>query len=217
MKRVLCIGFAFAILCANAQRKGITSMKNDQILNVWLSATDRALQLGFEPVPNLQALPPQALADSIQWSQRFLKAAGNPHETKAAVQVSMHRAHRDTPDLIRAQFVNRDIAIDYIEGINFVLLRMTGSGWTPADVTECAFRYLNVEGADHKWVFQVHAPLSNGTQFSSNDETDPMNMFSWSSRVDGGIHHGQLFFLGYKKDSQRAGYKDGQRWFTGSK
>ena len=216
MLRTLCITAFFATVCATAQRKGITGMENDQLLTAWLSAASRADWLGYEPVAKLSGLPPPALADSLQWSERFFKEAANPHLTKQPVQAGIHRAHRDTPDLIRMIFQDGDIRIDYVEGANFVLLRLSGTPLNAAVVMELAGKYLNVEAEDHKWAFDVRPPLSDGARFSSSPATDPMNMFTWSSRFDGGIHNNQLFFLGYKKHSQRAGYKDGQRWFSGA-
>lgn len=195
------------------QKKGKTKLENDRLLKAWLTVVERAERYGFDPAPSIRDIPKTAFNDSVRWADECFTESANPHREGISAETSIHRARRDTPDLIRIRYRDGGSALTYIEGINFIVLRVEGQQWTKDSVTTAVRRYLRPTPAEGLAAFDVPERPVNGARFSTSEQTDPMDMVGWPSRLDGGIENSELFFFVYKKHPQRAAYQDGQSWF----
>jgi hypothetical protein len=186
----------------------------------WLAAVDRAES--YTPVRDLDELPPQALADSGFWCASFFPSCADPHEPALSARPFVHVATPDTPDLLKFDYVVNGISVALIESRNFALLRVTRES---ADVLARASAERAEEirrvvaaifgGAEPPCVgtFELPKAIEEGATFSTAASANPLLLTTWRDRVDGGIHHGCLYFLCYKRVSQLVGFWNEREWF----
>ena len=193
----------------------------EQLITIWLDVADRVGPADYHSVDDLAAVSGQARADSRHWAHSFFSPAASPHQA-AKVRHSVHLARADTPDLLRHEYAFGGLDLEVIESRSFTLIRIAPAALDvlalpeaerPRAVKRAAESLLHLEGAHHKWDFQLPALLAEGVRFSTNPAADPLGMRHWHERADGGIRRRALYFLCFKKIGQILGYHDVQRWF----
>jgi len=197
----------------------------DNLIIAWLDAVDRATAAGFVRVERLDQLPAQARADSVHWAQYFFTDASSPHNPALQLAHSFHLARADTPDLVRHDYRAAALALRVVESRNYTFVFIeqppileTAAEKRKAVVEQTAHAVLRMDDARwpqlaHTWRFVLPALVEEGTRFSTRPTELPEGMPSWTSRVDGGVHHGELYFLCYKKRDQMQGFLNSQSWF----
>jgi hypothetical protein len=207
----------------------------EELVSQWLGVVRRAT--GFVEVKDLAQLPDGARVaqDSQSWTGRFLTPAANPYSVPG-VRRSIHHATEDTFDVVRHEYEAANQRLVVEETVNFVLVTVdapleslqTGNENAKQDeINRVAAVVLkmagtmvgqNLQPAPYVWTFRFPAALREGSRFSTDPGQDPRRMWSWASRVDGGIHQGRLYFLCFKKPESTSGRyltPDGQHWFDG--
>ena len=194
-------------------------MQGEELLVAWLGAIDRVSRNDFVSVENYDALSARVKGDSSLWSERFFTAGANPNAQTTPVKRSFHLATVDTPDLLRHEYQFKQWNLDVIESINFTLVRVQPGIMNLRDAERLSFislaakEILNLQDAEHQWIFQFPAKVTDGIKFSTNLGADPLNLASWKDRADGGVHQGVLYFICYKKFFDMGDYRDIQNWF----
>ncbi|MBI4703942.1 MAG: hypothetical protein HY744_22770 [Deltaproteobacteria bacterium] len=201
----------------------------------YLALVDAAAPDGFVPLASFADLEDGAAVerDSQLWAGRFFRPEASPWRDGLAVTRAAHRARSTTQDLLRHGYRLEELQIAVFESAAFVLVRIAGplpgagDDATAAAIARLADRVLARSGAyddvfgqrvPYEWRFQYQAPLGEGARLSTAPDADPMVLSSWAARVDGGIHRGELFLLGYKARASGDGrlvFLDGRHWFDG--
>ncbi|WP_437678658.1 hypothetical protein [Sorangium sp. So ce131] len=196
----------------------------------WIAAVGRVPPGGFTPVERAEDLPAQARADSFFWCDTIFRSEANPHNEALGARHALHAATADTPDLVRHEYSAGGLELTVTEGRNFVLVQVDRSsvdilslcGPDRVDaVRRVADSIFNPGGAytlDPAVPVACPPPgetpvLDEGTGFSSNPAVDPDLLACWRDRTECGVKEGRLYFLCYKKSSQRAGYANASQWF----
>jgi hypothetical protein len=186
---------------------------------------------------------------SMAWMWRFLLPEAGPYREGALVERSFHRATATTVDILRHRYEIEvedgpdrpkvKIALRVFECIDTVLIVVDAIqgksvlGTPAADRAELLTwiakrlllrtgvyvqelgRYAKVEYA---WTF-LYDSLEEGAWFSTDPTVFPLDMLDFPLRVDGGIRHGRVFFMAYKKYQFKTGrtsfWFDGKHWFDG--
>ena len=186
----------------------------DDVTSIWLDSVDRVAEGAYRPIAGRDALPAQVRADSALWADRFLSSAANPHLRGWDVAWSYHLATKDTPDLIRAVYDIPGHGLDVIESRAYLITRIhEPAPATPQEVATVAELLLAKPPDAAAWRFQFSTALTEGGRFTTNPSIGPLDIMDWPDRVDGGIRHGRLYFLQFKKIPDRQGYPDLRRWF----
>ena len=196
-------------------------MQGTELIDIWLNIAERRVPRDrYRPVASLDELPARVRGDSSLWGERFFTPAADPSRQTRARR-SVHVADAHTPDLLRHEYAFKGWQLEVIESINFFIVRATGTPpileRTPAErgdaIRALAAAVLQMETADHRWVFDIPPAPGEGARFSTDPSADTLHLVSWTSRVDGGISQGRVFFLCYKKFFERADYRDIDLWF----
>jgi hypothetical protein len=232
---------------AAGPQKGATAVSADQSdfnqaaeerIQQWLGLVWRLGLNDYTPLDDLTTLPDGARVaqDSRSWAGQFLTSAANPYEGRRTVRRTVHRATADTFDTLRHEYEALGKRLVMEETVNFLLLTVDSP---PADLQATNERTKqeeiqglaalvlrmsgtrvaeNLQPAPYQWVLRFPTPIAEGARFSSAPEQDLRRMWSWASRVDGGIHRGRVYFLAFKKRESTSGRNitpDGQHWFDG--
>jgi|ERR1022692_1409829 hypothetical protein len=210
----------------------------EQAISRWLDAMRLAEPRGYVEMQDFHELPDGARVEqnSMSWSEKFFTAAANPYHQKLSVRRSVHHATPDTFDVVRHKYdaVGKRLVVD--ETVNLILITVEqplddlltkGEGEKRNEINKIAGLLLkmsgtmvatNLQDAPYLWVFRFPATIRKGARFSTNPEADPRRMWSWASRLDGGIHEGRLYFLCFKQRESTSGRimsPDSQHWFDG--
>jgi hypothetical protein len=184
-----------------------------------------------------------ALADGARvqqnsefWSGKFLTPAASPYRQTQPVRRSIHHSTPQTVDVLQHRYEVAGIHLLVQESANVFLVTIDhplneflaeDEAAKQADIVKIAGVLINMSGtmtaqnlreAPYRWVFRFPPGLVEGSHFSTDPTVDPLMMWSWASRVDGGIYHNRLYFLGFKQKeatSGKIGFPDGQHWFDG--
>ncbi|XYI00111.1 hypothetical protein ACMHYB_10330 [Sorangium sp. So ce1128] len=200
----------------------------------WLSAVARVPPDGFTPVERFDDVPAQARADSFYWCDSIFRSELNPHNEALGARHAFHAATDDTPDLLRHELTAGGLELTVTEGRNFVLVQVERSSLDVLSlcgpdraaavrrVAEALFNTgvesntVGVPSAAGPVLCPVPrevADLEEGTVLSSNPAADPDLLACWKDRTECGVQGGRLYFLCYKKSSQRAGFANAWQWF----
>jgi hypothetical protein len=186
----------------------------------WLAAVDRAEK--YVPIRDRGELPPQALASSCYWCAAFFPSCADPHDAALSAEISAHVATADTPDLLRYAYVVNGVPVDLLESRNFALLRVARASvdvlaLPPAErakeIQRIAAAIFSSVDRQQAWSFVLPKKIEEGTTFCTDPSANPLLLATWSERIDGGIHHGSLYFLCYKRVAQIVGFWNAQEWF----
>jgi hypothetical protein len=209
-----------------------------EVVDGYLAVVDRVPAGGFTELRSFDELPDGAGVerDSRTWAKRFFRPAASPYADGADVKRYAHRAVEGTFDLLwHMVTVEDELDVAVIESVKFVLVRVhprSGPVLSPDEaatataIAALADRVLAMTGTapgpfggaqPYRWTFQYQQPLGDGARFSTAPDADPPVLASFTERLDGGIHHGHLFFLGHKVRSGdgRIVSLDARHWFDG--
>lgn len=220
-----------------ADERSVDQAAQEQIAK-WLRAVREIHPGDYVEVHDLRSVPDRARVeqDSSSWTQRFFTNATNPYTQKGAVRRSIHMATPDTFDVIRHEYdaVGKHLVVE--ETVNFILVTVEPPLDALSTIDERAKQdeigkiaalvlrmsgtkvATNLQEAPYHWAFRFPATIHEGTTFSTNPEQSPQRMWSWASRLDGGIYGGRLYFLCFKKGESTSGRMftlDAQHWFDG--
>jgi hypothetical protein len=211
------------------------AQETDDLIGAWLNMIDRAGD-AWVATPNLGLLPDgqRVQQDSEKWCALFLKPGADPHRAGAMPAIAIHRATPDTADIIRYDYAMGRTRLRLYETVDFVLLRVEraenellnlSQDRIPGVITGIAGILLNKPAPDgpvpvpaQTWTFPFAGPIREGSRFSTGASQDPHLMPSWTSRVDGGIRGGHLYFMCFKKRRSGDGkliMPDSHHWFDG--
>jgi hypothetical protein len=212
-----------------------TVIDSDTFINSWLDIADRASKNGYVPVKSYNSLPNRVRGDLFYWSERFFSKDGNPHAQPENIEMhpetikyGVHVATSDMPDLLRYEYQAKGLHLEAIESAAFTLIRVKSPNNILSlkdeeripTINTIATSILNMEDLNspdqevrHRWNFKFPPKIADGIRFSTDPNANLISMYSWISRADGGIHHGNLFFICFKKHSQKAGFGDMKAWF----
>jgi hypothetical protein len=191
-----------------------------KLVQSWLASVDRAEK--YTPLHDLAELPPQALASSGFWCASLFPSCADPHEPALSARVSVHVATADTLDLLKHDYVVNGISVALIESRSFALLRVAREsadvlaqvpsrrGEEIRRVAAVVFGSTDQQPAP---AFKLPRAIQEGVRFSTAPSAHPLLIATWRARVDGGIHHGCLYFLCYKRISQIVGFWNTREWF----
>ncbi|WP_438027676.1 hypothetical protein [Sorangium sp. So ce233] len=214
--------------------QGALGQDIDARIAAWLSAVARVPPDGFTPVERFDDVPDQARAESYYWCDSIFRSEVNPHNEALGVRHALHAATDDTPDLLRHELAAGGLELTVTEGRNFVLVQVERSSLdilslcgpdraaAARRVAEAIFNTgiesntVGVPSPSDAVVCPVpdEAPdLEEGTTVSSNPAVDPDLLACWKDRTECGVRGGRLYFLCYKKSSQRAGFANPCQWF----
>ncbi|XXT21783.1 hypothetical protein WME94_09505 [Sorangium sp. So ce429] len=212
----------------------------DARVAAWLSAVARVPPDGFTPVERFDDVPAQARADSFYWCDAIFRSELNPHNEALGARHAFHAATDDTPDLLRHELAAGGLELTVTEGRNFILVQVERSSLDilslcgpdrAAAVRRVAEALFNT-GVESNTVGvpaaagppaagpalcpvpgEVPPDLEEGAVFSSNPAVDPDLLACWKDRTECGVQGGRLYFLCYKKSSQRVGFANAWQWF----
>ncbi|XXX78940.1 hypothetical protein WMF30_09195 [Sorangium sp. So ce134] len=198
----------------------------------WLSAVARVPPDGFTPLERFDDVPAQARADSVYWCDSIFRSEFNPHGEASGARHAFHAATDDTPDLLRHEVAAGGLGLTVTEGRNFVLVQVDRASLDilslcgedrAAAARRVAGAIFNTGVASNTvGVPMTSGPvgcpgnmpgLEEGTAFASNPAVDPDLLACWKDRTECGVQGGRLYFLCYKKSSQRAGFANAWQWF----
>jgi hypothetical protein len=202
---------------------------------------------GFAEFPGFDTLQDGVAVerDSKKWLGLFLRPEANPYENDFLVYRYVHQATPQTYDFLWHAFnigyrfdeIDDFLQVVVVESVEFILIRVTPVNIPVIQATledterfiDTAAQYLlPLSGTfndsfgqknAYQWTFQYAPPLDEGVLFTTDPIADPYMLSSWTKRVDGGIHNGALFFLGYKVRTSGDGNiisLSGRHWFDGS-
>lgn len=218
--------------------QGDSNAVAEQRISQWLDLIWRLRPEDYVPIEDLNTLPDGARVahDSLFWTGKFLTGVASPYDTARRVRRSIHHATADSFDTLRHEYDSLGKPLVVEETANLLLvtvdvslenLQTKSERAKQAEIHALAELVLNIrgtmvaqnlQGAPYQWVFRFPDTIREGTRFSTAPEQDPLRMWSWASRVDGGIHQGRLYFLGFKKPESTSGRNivpDPQHWFDG--
>jgi hypothetical protein len=203
----------------------------EERLAAWLSAVDRVPDEEFTGVEDFEEISGPARADSYHCCDAVFSEGACPHDEALGPRHAFHLATEDTPDLLRHEYAASGLDVVVMEGRNFLLVRLPPSGLDvlalpaaerPAAIRRVAERLFG-EGAaavgreDRTGAscppLAIPAVIEEGVAFSSRSDVDPALLSCWRDRIECGVRGGELYFVCYKKPSQRAGYANAQQWF----
>ncbi|MCP5158335.1 MAG: hypothetical protein H6975_02785 [Gammaproteobacteria bacterium] len=200
--------------------RGGQALEGKELVSAWLNSVAQVSLKTFTPIESFQDLPAKVKGNSSLWSERFFSNLANPQKQQDKVQHGIHVATESTPDLILYQYRVKDLELTVVESINFTLVFVGGMALfnmlersRAEAIDQAAQMILNLKDDEHEWVFQFPEKLEDNAMFSTNPETDPFAMYSWTHRADGGIHRRVLYFLLFKKLPDKVGYQNTQTWF----
>ncbi|WP_437601139.1 hypothetical protein [Sorangium sp. So ce590] len=198
----------------------------------WLSAVARVAPDGFTPVGRFDEVPAQARADSLYWCDSIFRSELNPHSEAVGARHALHEATDDTPDLLRHEYTAGGLGLTVTEGRNFVLVQVDRAsldilslcGPDRAAAARRVAEAIFNTGIESNTVGvpmtsgPVGCPgdmpeLEEGMTIASNPAVDPELLACWKDRTECGVQGGRLYFLCYKKSSQRAGFANACQWF----
>jgi hypothetical protein len=211
-------------------------------LGEWLAAVARVPPEAFTPVERFDDMSGTARADSWFWCDSIFREEVNPHNEAIGCRHAFHLATDDTPDLLRHEYSAGGLDLVVTESRNFVLVQVArscvdvlalcgpdraaairrlsaaifaaGGGAAPAvPVTAAGGAAFRGPLGDACVPLELPPVIEEGTAFSSNPEADPAVLACWKDRTECGVQGGCLYFLCYKKSSQRAGYENARQWF----
>lgn len=212
---------------------------NEAFIIEWLKSVDAVPASGFKEATDLHALPdgPRVHANSVEWTKRFLSEDADPYRPKTQVKRSIHHAKEDTYDTLRHDYAcqSNTVHLSVIETVEFMLIRVEEE---PAElaptrgekrhkvIDHLAHGILRMSGilhvglreAPYHWIFHEYAGVTQDLRFSTAPLVNPITMSSWADRMDGGIHKGHWFFMGFKRREDTSGRirtLNGQHWFDG--
>jgi hypothetical protein len=200
----------------------------EQRLSGWLAAVRRVPPEGFTEVARLEDICRQVCADSWFWCDAMFTEQANPHSQALGRRHAFHVATEDTPDLLRHEYTVAGLDLAVTESRNFVLVEVARSSLDllglagpdrAAAVRRIAESLFAQAGRAQFVVFSGPAEacslddIVEGTALCTNPSADPVLLSCWADRMECGIQEGRLYFLCYKKSSQRAGYENAQQWF----
>ncbi len=209
--------------------------ETDDLIGAWLDMIDRAGG-GWVTMPDLKLLPDgqRVQLDSERWCALFFKPGADPHGATVMPAVEIHRATPDTADIIRYDYARGNMRLRLYETAVFALLRVEkaeiellnlSQDKRPEGIASIAATLLNkpappgpVPVAAPTWAFVFEGPIGEGSRFSTGASQDPHLMPSWTSRVDGGIRGGHLYFMCFKKRRSGDGrviLLNSHHWFDG--
>src|SRR5688572_8792208 len=179
----------------------------------WRRAAVEAVSSPFALIESAGKLPPAVRGDSAYWAERFLAPAARPLE-HAEATVEVRIATERSPDLLRYRFKLGTTPVIVLESATFTFVAVEHRAIPgPVEIAGVAESLLDVKGHGHDWVFAPPTSHGGELRFSTGAEVDAWSMRSWADRVDGGIVRGLLYFLLFKKNPERVGYDNAQRWF----
>ncbi|WP_437799344.1 hypothetical protein [Sorangium sp. So ce693] len=200
----------------------------------WLAAVARVAPDGFTPVERFEDVPAQARAESFYWCDSIFRDELNPHGEGVRARHAFHAATDDTPDLLRHEYAAGGLGLTVTEGRNFILVQVDRASLDilslcgpdrAAAVRRVAEALFNT-GVESRTVGMpvTSGPaacpdlagtqeLEEGTVVSSNPAVDPDLLTCWKDRTECGVQGGRLYFLCYKKSSQRVGFANAWQWF----
>jgi hypothetical protein len=174
--------------------------------------------------------------DSRRWAARFFRAEASPYREQPAAKHSVHGASADCFDLIRHELRVGELGLEITESVRFVLASVRAPNLPPLGandnasaqaIADVAEQILVMAGTHHdpfgqpakyQWILQYEPPLRDGSRFTTAPGAEPSLLQSHAERLDGGIHGGVPFFLGYKARGSGDGqlvFLDGRHWFDG--
>ena len=236
----------FSGLCwvalGQSQRQGRTGVNDqdqvaetDDLVGAWLNMIDRA-EGAWIPHPDLASLADGSAVkqDSEKWCGTFFKTEVNPHLANPTATLTVHEATADTADLIRYDYGASGMRLRVYESVDFAVLRIEeadvdilklSQDKRSAAIAAVAARLLakpaTANGgavARASWPFKFPQSVEDGSRFSTDASQEPLTMPSWTSRVDGGIHAGHLYFLCFKTRQSGDGrliLLNSHHWFDG--
>jgi hypothetical protein len=238
----LCGILALAAISQPPQTSGRKSMSNsspveltDDFIGAWLNMIDRA-QTSWTPQPDLKALPDGAAVqqDSEKWCGIFFSPQANPHAANPVALIATHSATADTADIIRYDYAAPSFRFRLYETVDFALLTIEegadilsfGPEKRVSAVQAVAARVLQPAppqnagaSSERLWPFAFPKAIEDGARFSTDESQIPEAMPTWASRVDGGLRHGHLYFLCFKKRESGDGrviLLNSHHWFDGA-
>jgi len=207
--------------------------ETDDLIGAWLDMIDRAGK-AWLPQSDLMALAdgPAVKRDSESWCGIFFRPEVNPYRASPAATLAIHRATADTADMIRYDYGSPAMRLRLYQTVDFALLRIEEGSVDVLKlsqdrrrmaITEIAAELLNkppiaAAGSPKAWPFEFPNSIEDGSRFSTGASQEPQAMPSWASRVDGGIHAGQLYFLCFKRRRSGDGrviLLNSHHWFDG--
>jgi hypothetical protein len=185
----------------------------------WLAMVERVPREAFTEALDFEQISGPARADSWFWSDSIFAEDARPHDAALGCWHGFHVATADIPDLLRHEYKAQGLDLIVTESRNFVLVQVAQSSLNilalssrdRAAAIERVARLIFRE-SDAK-ALTLPPRIDEGTTFSSNVNADPARLACWNERLEGGIRKGSLYFLCYKKTSQRAGYENAMQWF----
>jgi hypothetical protein len=182
----------------------------------WLDAVARAEAARWMPVGSARMLPDHLRADSEHWCDRILAAGANPHDAPS-VRVALHRATRDTVDLLRHDYEACGLRLSVIEGRNFLFVRVARDSLDllalPERERADAVARVATALLRAPVRFCGKDPLHEGVFFCSGSR-DPLLLASPEGRTEGVIRGGELWLGCYKKPAQRLGFANARQWVS---
>lgn len=188
-------------------------MTEAELTTIWIESIARIGPDWYRAVPDIEWIPRMVRANSAQWAGRFFASAADPHQRPTEVQWSYHLATERTPDVIRYIYRALSYDLDVVESRVYTVIRLKLR--TPAGpvIQEAADRLLLRPEGGARFDFRLPMTLTDGTRFSSNPETGPLDIGSWEDLVEGGMRGGAPYFLRFKKHPQTVGYPNLRTWF----
>jgi hypothetical protein len=173
--------------------------------------------------------------ESETWAQRFFTADATPYRRFTRIDREVHHATEAAPvDLIRYGYRAQGFDLVVREAVSFEHVEIRGGAddllTLPVEargrrIHEIARALFKVEGTydfngtprPYAWAFAFPDELGEGAQFRTSNK-DPMWMWSWADRVDGGIKAGHLWLLLHKRRESTSGrnvWLNDREWFSG--
>ncbi|MBL8222494.1 MAG: hypothetical protein JNL62_24865 [Bryobacterales bacterium] len=147
------------------------------------------------------------------WAERFFTPLANPHLRPAEVHWSYTLATDDTPDAIRYLYRSASYDLDTVETRAYAVVRLRLPTLSPSLIEDAANEILLPPASGKTWKFHFLESLSEGSRFSSDLSSNPLDIASWEDLVEGGIRSGVPYFMRFKKHPQRHGYPGLGTWF----
>jgi hypothetical protein len=239
----LCLDYAAALSGQDGSKQMILSDDSAAIqaaaqsISRLVDASRLADSGDFLEIQDFRALPNGSRVEqnSLYWSEKFFTTAANPYH-QVGRKMSVHHATPETFDVLRHEYdaVGQHLLVD--ETANLILITVDrplddfltkNEREKQSEILRIAGLLLkmsgtmvapNLQDAPYVWVFRFLSEIREGSSFSTNPEVDPTRMWSWASRLDGGIYMNRLYFLAFKQRESTSGKiisPDGQHWFDG--
>ncbi len=177
-------------------------------VKVWLDAIDSEDARGFVPIKDFDQVPDSIRAESLRWNGEFFGPDTGPYSAGLKVLHSVHAPPPPCFDMLRHVYRVREIDVAVEEALAITLIRLRPVKDTPLGLPEdqradaivtLASSILSETAQVSSKKFDFPRRIKEGVLFSSGVRVDPNRMFYWPDRIDGGIRHGAVVFLLYKK------------------